>query len=116
MPTLTEQQISTVGEFVQFVEALTGARWYRGCGRTDHTLVPSLYRHPTNTPAESFAAENQILKRFRQRSIPFLQSPLDANGLFVLFFMQHFGVPTRLLDWNLESEHGALFRSHFSSI
>ncbi|SRR6266478_325602 len=108
MPTLTQQQINTVGEFVHFVEGLSGIRWYRGCGRANHILVPSLYRHPTNTPAESFAAENQILKRFRQRSIPFLKSPLDADDLSVLFLMQHFGVPTRLLDWT-ESPNMALY-------
>src|SRR5437868_1606490 len=108
MPTLNEREINTLAEFAEFVEGQDGVRWYRGCGLGTNILIPSLYRHPTNSAADSFAAENQILKRFRQRSIPFLTTPLDADDLSVLFFMQHFGVPTRLLDWT-ESPNMALY-------
>ena len=40
----------------------------------------------------------EMLSRFRQRSIPFVDRPL-ANDWQSLFFMQHFSIPTRLLDW-----------------
>jgi len=73
--------------------------WFRGAGRRSHELVPSLYRHPTTTKAGDFLnLERQLITRFRQRSIPYhtrdLRDDWDA-----LFFMQHYGVPTRLLDW-----------------
>jgi hypothetical protein len=48
MPTLNEREIHTVAEFAEFVEGQAGVRWYRGSGLGTHTLVPSLYRHPTN--------------------------------------------------------------------
>ncbi|OFV95375.1 MAG: hypothetical protein A3H28_02230 [Acidobacteria bacterium RIFCSPLOWO2_02_FULL_61_28] len=38
------------------------------------------------------------MTRFRQRSIPFLTRGL-ADDWDMFFFMQHYGVPTRLLDW-----------------
>jgi hypothetical protein len=38
------------------------------------------------------------MTRFRQRSIP-LHSRSLADDWDALFFMQHYGVPTRLLDW-----------------
>jgi len=36
--------------------------------------------------------------RFRQRSIPYHSRPL-TDDWDTLFFMQHYGIPTRLLDW-----------------
>ncbi len=38
------------------------------------------------------------MTRFRQRSIPLHSRPL-VDDWDALFFMQHYGVPTRLLDW-----------------
>lgn len=51
--------------------------------------------------------EFDILNRFKHRSIPFQQRPLNTDWEY-LFFMQHFGVPTRLLDWS-ENSHVALY-------
>jgi len=92
-----------------FVEQQTAVRWYRGCGKSTYELKPSLYRHPTlSTAAELYNQEYQILKRFRQRSIPYLDAPLETDDLSALFLMQHFGVPTRLLDWS-ENPYIALY-------
>ena len=38
------------------------------------------------------------MTRFRQRSIPLVNRPLNEEW-DTLFFMQHYGIPTRLLDW-----------------
>ena len=51
--------------------------------------------------------EKLLLARFQQRSIPFHSRSL-ADSWEWLFFMQHYGVPTRLLDWS-ESPLMALF-------
>ena len=110
MPTtLNVSQVATISDFMHFVEQRTTTHWYRGCGESCHTLVPSLYRHPTVTdPDALLKLEVEMIKRFRQRSIPFLASPLDPDDLNVLFLMQHFGVPTRLLDWT-ENPYIALY-------
>jgi hypothetical protein len=39
-----------------------------------------------------------LVMRFRQRTIP-LHSRDLSDEWDALFFMQHYGVPTRLLDW-----------------
>jgi hypothetical protein len=73
-----------------------------------HELTPSLYRHKGSKTIEEFMTlEKLLLARFRQRSIPF-QSRSLADPWEWLFLMQHYGVPTRLLDWS-ESPLMALF-------
>jgi hypothetical protein len=73
--------------------------WYRGCGRASYHLAPSLYRHPSLRDASDLAdLERQLMTRFRQRSIPYHTRNL-SDDWDALFFMQHYGVPTRLLDW-----------------
>lgn len=103
-PTLRVIPVSTLTEFTREVEAaLTtngGDGWYRGAGQTTHQLVPGFYRNPpTVQPVEQRALEQRMITWFRQRSLPFNARPL-GNDFESLFVMQHFGVPTRLLDWS----------------
>src|SRR3954452_4462031 len=108
MPTaLTTPSITTLTEFTTLVEkhltSSKGQLWHRGCGDFDnHPLSPSLFRHPTkkNNTSDLLALENEMLVHFRQRSVPFIARPLRDDDWERLFFMQHFGIPTRLLDWS----------------
>ena len=98
-----EKIISTLGEFTAEVEAIAltdEILWFRGTGNKDYKLLPSLYRHPKiKDPIALIAQEQEILNRFKQRSYPYLtRTPADEWDFF--FIMQHFGVPTRLLDWS----------------
>lgn len=103
MPALKEKKISSFKEFVDFIEdhraESGGPLWYRGCGRKEYELIPKLYRHNKSSSLEDFLAiEDQLITRFRQRSIPFISRSPEDNWDW-LFFMQHYGIPTRLLDW-----------------
>src|SRR4051812_41381980 len=83
--------------------------WYRGVGDASHTLIPSLYRHEGTADAAAFMElEERILQRFRERSIPYQPIPVDKDWE-LLFLMQHFGVPTRLLDWTENPYIGLFF-------
>ena len=113
--TLTTKTITTLGEYMGIVEELMTPGdpvWYRGAGKATHQLTPSLYRHPGALTAEEYAGmESKILQRFRERSIPYQRPPIgseDEREWEMLFVMQHFGVPTRLLDWT-ENPHVGLF-------
>src|SRR6185369_11043509 len=119
MPPPTEHRITTLTGFTEAIEdALRESRaiygdkpdivnWYRGCGRSvTHTLKPSLYRHPTITDAtELLKLEVAMLEWFRRESILHQTVPkfIDEGKpeLELLFFMQHYSVPTRLLDWTM---------------
>ena len=75
--------------------------WFRGTRDANYELLPSLFRHPSVTDIEKlFELESRLLNLFKQRSVPFIisQPPTEVWGL--LFLMQHYGVPTRLLDWS----------------
>jgi hypothetical protein len=83
--------------------------WYRGCGKASHTLLPGLYRHRAiKKPDDLARIEQELMLRFRQRSIPFVTRPL-GDDWDTLFLMQHYGIPTRLLDWTENPFIGLFF-------
>jgi hypothetical protein len=103
MPKHKEEHPTSLPDYLAIIEDRQSqaphSLWYRGCGSASHSLLPSLYRHPKMKTAETFAdLEKQLMTRFRQRSIPYHNRSL-ADDWDALFFMQHYGVPTRLLDW-----------------
>lgn len=116
MPTdLRVVEVSTLRDYMELVEDLMSPglpMWYRGAGKATHELAPSLFRHPKyKTTDDLMQLEARLLQRYRERSIPYValntRPQQDANWEN-LFVMQHFGVPTRLLDWT-ESPYVGLF-------
>lgn len=93
---------SSFSEVIDLVEKFEDARqlaWYRGIGNEAHTLKPSIFRHPSKNKADDLHdLEAQINLLFDQRSPPFVNQPL-SDTWERMFFMQHYGIPTRLLDW-----------------
>ncbi len=89
--------------------------WYRGTGKLSYQLIPSLYRHPNiNSPLEVTQMEQALLTQFEQRSIPYVTKSFSDEWALT-FFMQHYRVPTRLLDWT-ENPLVALYFAVMSAI
>lgn len=103
--------VSTMTDFLALVSGLTAdgkPLWFRGVRNSAYDLEPSLYRHPTVKDANDLIElEWGLLSDFRHRAPPF-SDRLPKEALEMLFLMQHYGVPTRLLDWS-ESPLVSLF-------
>jgi hypothetical protein len=100
---LLQEQPRSLPEYLEIIEKKQGqveySLWYRGCGSKEYSLLPSLYRHKKANTSEKLAAlERQLMTRFKQKSLPYLTRSL-TDDWDNLFFMQHYGIPTRLLDW-----------------
>jgi FRG domain len=103
MATFREVKVRSLPEYLTLVEEAQAkaseSLWYRGCGSASYHLLPTLYRHPKYRTADELAQlERKLMTRFRQRSIPYHSRSL-SDDWDTLFFMQHYGIPTRLLDW-----------------
>ncbi len=95
--TLPPCQANSIAELLAAARAAEqrfGAQlWYRGHARNGWRLVPTAHRRPP-------ILETQLLHHFRLRA-PSLASTCPAHGDYAgwLPLMQHYGLPTRLLDW-----------------
>lgn len=103
MPT---KKIRSVADLVKHlkddVDANAKPLWYRGHSISTWKLESS-YDRLKNPPKET-----SLVNEFRQNANYLLDKHTPKNDFDWLFLMQHYGVPTRLLDWT-ESPLMALY-------
>jgi len=106
----------TVTDFASYIAAIEAARatlgtaelWYRGVSKDSYLLVPSLFRNPAiNNIDDAVNIEQQLYQEYSFRSPPYDSARRDIWDL--LFLMQHYRAPTRLLDWTASPLVGLFF-------
>jgi hypothetical protein len=105
---LTPIEVKTFSEYFELVNSFIERNrckyplWYRGQSDSQKPPIPSILRD--NCVEHEF----EITREFRLKAPAFGDTPETRRLDQWLILMQHFGAPTRLLDWT-ESPLAALF-------
>ncbi|MGZ3181684.1 MAG: FRG domain-containing protein [Telluria sp.] len=94
-PDVAIQSISDLVSKLEAHRTVGKKMWYRGHGNSAWPLAPSIARRGNEPIVEEF----QFYKRFKQEAARVIsEPPTDEWGW--MFLMQHYGLPTRLLDFS----------------
>ncbi|EOY3075090.1 FRG domain-containing protein [Vibrio parahaemolyticus] len=95
---MCEKTITSIADLIKLARSETahnlGQWWFRGQSDSKHNLLPSLFR-PVNG---KFYDENKLINEFIRIHPEALEKHTDI--LELLTYAQHYGLPTRLLDWS----------------
>lgn len=97
---VSKKSVKSLSEFFQYVDVArklvfkNEKIWYRGHADVRYKLIPNIYRQDY-----SYLKENKIRKEFKDKFKGFVNSN-QYDEFEIYFLMQHYGVPTRLLDWS----------------
>lgn len=99
------KEVNSFSSFLSELDAIDYVKnklWYRGIGDANYSLTPSLFRHKAaKTQSDFKKLEIDLNETFEMRSLPYAESRDWAKDEWErLFYMQHYRVPTRLLDWS----------------
>lgn len=121
MPDIQEIEVTSLGEFLDSATPtvrdpqsgrLRDDSVYRGVTHVDWPLLTSLDRLGGITPAHSkVALERHIFRNFQRYSRPYLTQQMGSDWE-LLVTAQHYGLPTRLLDWS----YSPLVAMHFATL
>jgi len=97
---MTEKKIETIDELLQFVDSLHKVHglslWYRGVEDKKWELLPSIQRSRHRMESERYLANDFYIRTKQILN----KCPDKKNYAAWMSLMQHFGLPTRLLDWS----------------
>lgn len=92
---IPEFEVNSVSELIEALGHIykrSKTVWFRG------HRVGKWHLDPTLSRENKLSRETQLTKRFKQNAFQFLKRVPDEEWEW-MFLMQHYGVPTRLLDW-----------------
>ena len=102
--------VHDLAELVQTVEKIQEIRtnsllWWRGHSKTEYKLRPSVFRADYGYQFE----QNAIASFIQRAPLRHSNLPQSSDQAAWLFLMQHYGLPTRMMDWSSSPLIAAFF-------
>jgi hypothetical protein len=116
---MLQEILGRIQEIDDKIRKSGSATWYRGHRKTEWPLKSTLHRYVERVTSDLASLspamkrdilrdeEKMLYRRFKAEAWPFLRAA-ERSEWGVVFTMQHYRLPTRLLDWT-ESFACALF-------
>ena len=93
---IDEKKVNSLAEYLNTIKelsALSSVLWFRGHASIEYKLAPSIFRDTYSAKEEA-----EFMNLFKAKGVKFFPDKKDYFEW--LFLMQHYGTPTRLLDWS----------------